>query len=385
MISDSVTVSDGTNTTNAVYAYNGDGLRVQKTVDGTLTHYLYEYDKIILEEDALGSQTAWNIYGINLIARKVGVDTLLYMYNGHADVTALLDTSGNVIATYYYDAFGNILTSTGSADNSILYAGYQYDEETGLYYLNARMYDPITARFMQEDTYRGDPNDPLTLNLYTYCANNPLIYSDPSGHMFVEGTEIGGHVKASEADYDEKATKVILENRQAIVKAADEFNVDAQTIAASIYTEQSLNVNWIDTLTDWLGATGLIDMSIGVAQIRVSTARTLESTGYIERSTSTTFLTDTVKDPYAYSVSMKLMDNETNIRYAGAYLKYIEDDWKDEYPVIAEDPYILSTIYNQGNRRPPHDSPEPNPFGAYAGDNYDYMNYLLNWDHYFGD
>ena len=62
------------------------------------------------------------------------------------------------------------------------YAGYQYDEATGLYYLNARMYDPTVARFLQEDTYTGDVKDPLSLNLYTYCHNNPLIYDDLTGH-----------------------------------------------------------------------------------------------------------------------------------------------------------------------------------------------------------
>ena len=45
------------------------------------------------------------------------------------------------------------------------------------------MYDPVTARFMQEDTYRGDPNDPLSLNLYTYVSNNPIMYTDPTGHQ----------------------------------------------------------------------------------------------------------------------------------------------------------------------------------------------------------
>jgi RHS repeat-associated protein len=67
-------------------------------------------------------------------------------------------------------------------DNSIMYAGYQYDKETGLYYLNARMYDPAIARFLQEDTYTGDAKDPLSLNLYTYCHNEPIMYWDPSGH-----------------------------------------------------------------------------------------------------------------------------------------------------------------------------------------------------------
>ncbi len=105
-----------------------------------------------------------------------------YMYNGHADVTALLNQDGIVTATYYYDAFGNIIEQTGNANNSITYAGYQYDGETGLYYLNARMYDPKIARFLQEDTYLGDRNDPLSLNLYTYCHNEPVMYWDPSGH-----------------------------------------------------------------------------------------------------------------------------------------------------------------------------------------------------------
>ena len=98
-------------------------------------------------------------------------------------VTLLSD--GEVAVTYYYDAFGNILTQTGEADNAILYAGYQYDEETGLYYLNARMYDPVAARFLQADTYPGSLNDPLSLNRYTYCLNNPNRYTDPSGHFAV--------------------------------------------------------------------------------------------------------------------------------------------------------------------------------------------------------
>ena len=80
-------------------------------------------------------------------------------------------------ATYCYDTFNE---DTGSASNS--YGGYQYDKETGLYYLDGRMYDPKIARFMQEDTYSGDPNDPLSLNLYTYSHNEPIMYTDPDGH-----------------------------------------------------------------------------------------------------------------------------------------------------------------------------------------------------------
>jgi RHS repeat-associated protein len=186
--------SGGTTVTNV---YNGDGLRVEKIVNDVSTRYLYEYNKVVLELNSDGDQTARNVYGINLISRTVGEDTFNYMYNGHADVTALLDADGDVIATYYYDAFGNITEHTGNQSSNILYAGYQYDPETGLYYLNARMYDPVTARFMQEDTYRGDNNDPLSLNLYTYCHNEPLMYSDPSGHFSIRDTWNNLKVNAS--------------------------------------------------------------------------------------------------------------------------------------------------------------------------------------------
>ncbi len=165
--------------------YNAEGLRVGKTDEVGKTVYLYEGNKVVMELDADGNMLAKNVYGTNLVKRMIeDGTTLYYMYNGHADVTALLDTEGNLVGSYYYDAWGNLLESSGEMKdkNSILYAGYQYDSETELYYLNARMYDPKVARFLQEDTYLGDAGDPLSLNLYTYCVNNPVIYWDPTGH-----------------------------------------------------------------------------------------------------------------------------------------------------------------------------------------------------------
>ena len=97
----------------------------------------------------------------------------------------LLDAAaGEPAGTYGYDAFGTLVSQTGETDNRILYAGYQYNFETGLYYLNARYYDSTTGRFITEDTYAGRYYDPLSLNRYTYCQNNPVRYTDPSGHSF---------------------------------------------------------------------------------------------------------------------------------------------------------------------------------------------------------
>ncbi|ADY56430.1 RHS repeat-associated core domain protein [Syntrophobotulus glycolicus DSM 8271] len=180
---------DGTNVTNA---YNGEGFRVRKDVNGQVAKYVYEGDKIVLELDGLGNQIARNLYGTNLISRTVQGTTLYYMYNGHADVTALIDATGTIQATYYYDAFGNILEQMGNVNNNITYSGYQYDKETGMYYLQSRYYDPIIARFLSEDSYWGDQNDPLSLNLYTYCHNEPLMYFDPSGRW--KQTIVNGRV-----------------------------------------------------------------------------------------------------------------------------------------------------------------------------------------------
>ncbi len=171
--------------TNIVNIYNGEGLRVAKATSGVIRRYLYEGDKVVLELDVNGILIARNVYGTNLISRTVNGVKGYYFYNGHADVTNILGEDGTILATYYYDEFGVLKNSTGTFDNPFRYAGYQYDSETGTYYLIARMYDPTTGRFLQEDSYRGQTNDPLSLNLYTYCKNEPVMYNDPSGHVYL--------------------------------------------------------------------------------------------------------------------------------------------------------------------------------------------------------
>jgi len=100
-----------------------------------------------------------------------------YLNNAHGDVEAMIDPSGVVANRYRYDAFGNILEAKERVHNRFKYAGEQYDEVTGQYYLRARFYNPVVGRFTQEDVYRGDG-----LNLYAYVGSNPVNYVDPSGY-----------------------------------------------------------------------------------------------------------------------------------------------------------------------------------------------------------
>ena len=167
---------------NAEYEYNGDGLRTKKTVNAEETRQIWIGKQIVCELDAADVAKAVFIRGINLIyAEMEGLQTY-YVYNGHGDVVQLIDESGTLTKTYEYDAFGVEKDADEEDINPFRYCGEYFDKETGTYYLRARYYNPAIGRFITEDSYPGDPRDPLSLNLYIYAYNNPIMYTDPTGH-----------------------------------------------------------------------------------------------------------------------------------------------------------------------------------------------------------
>ncbi len=176
------------------YAYDGDGLRVEKTVrrsdkgnTAEVTSYLYDRQHVILEERDSGDIRY--VRGINYIGRIDGTDKLsYYLFNGHGDAVRTVSENGETENQYDYDIFGNPTLTIEEYENSIRYAGEFYDSQTGLYYLRARYYDPYIGRFISEDSYWGEDINPLSLNLYTYCTNDPIQHIDPSGH-WQEGDE----------------------------------------------------------------------------------------------------------------------------------------------------------------------------------------------------
>jgi RHS repeat-associated protein len=94
---------------------------------------------------------------------------------------AVTNVDGSIAARYEYDAYGNLLTQSGSSAQPFGFTGYQTDTDTGLYYANARYYDSETARFNREDPFDGDVNTPPSLHRYLYANANPNFYVDPTG------------------------------------------------------------------------------------------------------------------------------------------------------------------------------------------------------------
>jgi RHS repeat-associated protein len=186
------TVKAGIRTT-VDFTYNGDDLRVSKTVkksdkryQAEVTNYLYDRQNVILETDASNNVKARYVKGINYISKADAAGKESYfLFNGHGDVVQTVDAAGTVQNQYDYDIWGNQTLTVETTSNAIRYTGEFYDEETGLYYLRARYYDPNLGRFTIEDSYWGEDNNPLSLNLYTYCENDPIQFTDPTGHSIL--------------------------------------------------------------------------------------------------------------------------------------------------------------------------------------------------------
>lgn len=175
---------------NNSYTYDADGLRLTKTVNGVQHRYVWQGGQLVSEYyggteleffyDESGAPYAFS-YKANASATPV---MYYYVTNLQGDVTNIVDTSGNVVASYSYDAWGKVLTATGAmaAINPIRYRGYYYDTDTELYYLLSRYYDPEICRFLNADAAVGQVGNALGTNMFSYCINNPLSMSDLSGN-----------------------------------------------------------------------------------------------------------------------------------------------------------------------------------------------------------
>jgi RHS repeat-associated protein len=173
--------------------YDGDGNRVSETVAGVTTNYLVDMQNPtgyaqVVDELQSGTVTRNYSYGLERISEtqtlNAALTTSFFGYDGHGSVRQLTNSAGALTDTYDYDAFGNLVNSTGTTPNNYLFAGEQYDSALNLYYNRARYYNNTTGRFFSMDNYEGNARDPLSLHKYLYSAANPANHRDPSGNDF---------------------------------------------------------------------------------------------------------------------------------------------------------------------------------------------------------
>ena len=183
--------------TSIAYDYGADGYRISKAVTegGTTTTYNYFYSggKLL--------HVSWNASDRVHIFYNAGGSPISILYNGtryyyvknvQGDIVGLTTTSSLLRVAYTYDAWGNPLTTTGSMAgtlgkvNPLRYRGYVYDEETGLYYLGSRYYDPGVGRFINADAYVSTGQGFIGNNMFAYCGNNPIELKDSKGLFWEE-------------------------------------------------------------------------------------------------------------------------------------------------------------------------------------------------------
>ncbi len=188
------------------YLYDENGYRISKTVDGTIFKYTYRDDKLVYQTDGSTSlyfryDSDGSVIGFRYTSGNVDAE-YFYLLNQEGDVLGILDENGKVIVEYEYDAWGNVVSESsveysvnginiGSLlmnANPLRYRGYYYDCESELYYLQSRYYDAGIGRFVNGDVAEIlllKSENPLGENLFAYCNNNPVNYSDHSGYLAV--------------------------------------------------------------------------------------------------------------------------------------------------------------------------------------------------------
>jgi RHS repeat-associated protein len=158
------------------YTYDGVGLRASEKIAGTATHMAWDTaEKLPL---LLYDGTSYYIYGPDgLPFEQLAGETATYLHHDHLGSTRLLtNSSGEAKGKYTYTPYGAVEEHTGTASTPLGYGGQYRSEDTGLIYLRARTYDPVTAQFLSVDPEVAKTDMP-----YAYAWDNPINFTDPSG------------------------------------------------------------------------------------------------------------------------------------------------------------------------------------------------------------
>ena len=264
-----------------LFTYDASGLRGSKNVGSVKTTYQYVGDKLYYENRGNGKELYYfydSFNNLSAISYFNGTEHTMYyaLTNSQGDVLGLYDAWGKKVAAYDYDAWGNATVYEVTQDengnnvhtvvtektdhisyvNPIRYRGYYYDDDLGLYYLQSRYYDSTVGRFINADGYITTGQGVLSYNMFSYCNNNSIAFSDPSGNSFIAAL-LGGIVligvlalsgcSKSTKSTPKKSPPPIVQTTTKSQDLTPKQEKDKQNLALTIYGEQhgtSVYDNW---------------------------------------------------------------------------------------------------------------------------------------------
>ena len=264
-------ITNSTSGLEVSYRYDENGIRRAKVLNGVVTRYHTEGDKVIYEKVDGSDNIIYYSYDENgnIIGLKYNDTQYYYIKNIQGDIIGILDNNLQQIVSYTYTSWGELISIKDSNGNEITsqthigiinpyrYRSYRYDTETGLYYLQSRYYNPEWGRFLNFDNYGGQVGELLSHNGYVYCKNNPVNMIDENGNwamalpvvlsplvqalvctaLFVTAAVVTTVVADSVVDYIENQEAKKNEKNHTVYKLRNDVNKEVDYVGRTVNPE----------------------------------------------------------------------------------------------------------------------------------------------------
>ena len=207
----------GSDSIGCVYDHAGRMISKSSTISGSSSTEKYILDivgkypmiLVVIDPDDSSIDKTYVHSGGQTLMQQAGANKYYYLHDRLGSVRQVVNSSASVVNSYTYDPWGNQFSSETSEtiDNHYQFANYHWDSTAGMFYLNARWYDPLVLRFTGRDPVNGKFNEPLMLHRYLYCANDPINGTDPTGEFLglIGGQGLMGRMRLSSAAFGAKA------------------------------------------------------------------------------------------------------------------------------------------------------------------------------------
>ncbi len=300
-----------TETDSLIFSYDGAGNRLTVDRNETVTRYIYDAAGNLLAEADTGGITRYYIHGAGLLSMVTSGGTpYCYHFDATGHTIALTDAGKTIVNKYAYTPFGIIAGQEETVEQPFKFVGQfgVMTEDNGWYYMRARYYDPEIGRFISEDPLGFGGGD---VNLYAYCLNNPVMFSDPLG-LWVIGGNFGGSITFRGMKFS-LSTAILFDNQGNIGIVTQQEAGAGVGKSAGLFN--NLVIGWDTdsggeaTISDYAGTGTALSGSYGPATASVAIPDSNSSVRFVEvgyqpltRGTAEVGVTRTFGQEYSFNI-----------------------------------------------------------------------------------